>query len=72
MMDYGPTGRRVKPIAIYLKPADIELANQYAEKLGMSRSNLLRNLVHAGLQDGELLRKIGIATMIGAEEPSKK
>ena len=52
--------KRDKEIKISLTQNEMERIEKIAKKIGITKSVLARNLVLAGLEDAELLNKLGL------------
>ncbi len=52
--------KRDKEIKISLTQEEMERIEKIAQKIGITKSRLARNLVLAGLEDAELLNKLGL------------
>ena len=52
--------KRDKEIKISLTQEEMERIEKIAKKIGMTKSRLARNLVLTGLEDAELLNKLGL------------
>ncbi len=49
-----------KQYTVMLQPSVIEEMDRYAEKYGLTRSQLMRNLIVSGIDDIKLLNRLGI------------
>jgi len=49
-----------KQYTVMLQPSTIETIDNYAEKYGLTRSQLMRNLIVSGVDDMKLLNQLGI------------
>lgn len=49
-----------KQYTVMLQPSVIEEIDTYAEKYGLTRSQLMRNLIVSGIDDIKLLNRLGI------------
>lgn len=52
-----------KVISFRIEKADLDLIDKYAMKMRMPRSLLIRNLIHASLEDVVLMEKIGLLSL---------
>ena len=56
--------KRDKEIKISLTQEEMERIEKIAQKIGITKSRLARNLVLAGLEDAELLNKLGLFDIV--------
>ena len=52
-----------KQVALYLTEDEIEKVSKYSELYGISKQQLLRNLISTGLDEISILRKMGIMSL---------
>ena len=53
--------KRVKPVIAYtLNPGVIEEIERLSERLGMSKSQLVNNILEMGLADARVIERLGI------------
>ncbi|MBN2254624.1 MAG: ribbon-helix-helix protein, CopG family [Deltaproteobacteria bacterium] len=49
-----------KQYTVMLEPSTVEEIDKLAEKIGITRSQLMRNLIITGIEDTKMLDKLGI------------
>ena len=49
-----------KQYTVMLLPSTVEKIDKYAEQYGLTRSQLMRNLLVSGIEDVQLLNKLGV------------
>ena len=58
--------KKMPQIQVSLEPSEIEKIDKIANKLTISRSALVRNLVRASLDDVAILNSVGLVDLVGA------
>ena len=48
-------------VVFRMTPSEIERLDQFAERMDMTRSQLIRNLVTVGMEEVEVFEKMGLA-----------
>ena len=60
-----PKAKELKhPVSVTLKPSKVEEIDKYAEKYNLTRSQLMGNLLEAGLDELRVMDKIGIVPIV--------
>lgn len=65
------TNRRPQ-IFVSLEPSDVEKIDKIANRLSISRSAMIRNLVLASLDDVAILNSVGLVDLVGAYRKMEK
>lgn len=68
----GDQGGKGKVISVYLDEAFVDQVDALANKIGITRSQMLRNLAMAGYDDAKILDAFGLFTLIRKIENMRK